>query len=135
MQAGESSIVRQSRSKLREGGEHSGPSACTVLTRDFEDAFGESATTVGLLLRRRYVLPSQSRFVSIFVAKCPSQAEKVSMQSKKNSNHQKKLPSARKTVNNPSGSFRGPKKVFGVRCDASKNIEKHIAKMSLSLCS
>jgi hypothetical protein len=31
-----------------QGGEHSAPLACTVLTRDFEEAFGSSATTGGL---------------------------------------------------------------------------------------
>jgi hypothetical protein len=33
----------------REGGEHSAPFACTVLTRDYGDTFGSSATTGGLL--------------------------------------------------------------------------------------
>jgi hypothetical protein len=49
-----------------EGGQHSAPFACTVLTRDFEDAIGSSATTGGLLLRRGYVLPPQSQFFSPF---------------------------------------------------------------------
>jgi hypothetical protein len=42
------------------GVEHSAPFACTVLTRDFEDAFGSSATTGRLPLKRRYVLPLQN---------------------------------------------------------------------------
>jgi hypothetical protein len=66
-----------------EGGEHSAPSACTVLTRDFEDAFGSSATTEGLLLRRRYVLPPHSHFFPIFGVTCPYQAKNFRCSRKK----------------------------------------------------
>jgi hypothetical protein len=66
------------------GGEHSAPFACTVLTRDSGDAFGSSATTGGLLLRCRYVLPLQSQFFSIFGVKCPYQAKIFRCSRKKN---------------------------------------------------
>jgi hypothetical protein len=51
-------------------GEHSPPFACKVLTPAFGNAFGSSATTGGLLLRCRYVLPPESYFVFNFRGDC-----------------------------------------------------------------
>jgi hypothetical protein len=83
-------VIQRSTSAARcfdrtmQGSEQSAPFACMVLTREFEDTFGSSATTGGLLLRHRYGLPPQSPFIPIIAFKCPYQAKKKSMQSKKN---------------------------------------------------
>jgi hypothetical protein len=55
---------------------------------------------------------------SIFKVVCPFQAKMFAC-SRKKLKSPKKVPSGRKAANNPSGGFRGPKKVFGVRFDAS----------------
>jgi hypothetical protein len=80
-----------------EGGEHSPCFACKVLTRDFE---GGSANAGGTLLRRRYV--SGISIIFDFPGKVSLRGEFFSMQWKNSLNTEKKLPSGRKAVNNPS---------------------------------
>jgi hypothetical protein len=84
-----------------------------------EDAFGSSATTAGLLPRCRYVLPPESLFFFDFRGETSKRGQNFSIQSKKNKDIEKKLPDVKKTFNDASGSFSGPKKAFRLRCDAS----------------
>jgi hypothetical protein len=122
---------------LMQGGEHSPPFACKVLTRTFGNASGSSATTGRLLLRCRYVLPPESHFFSIFGVKCPYQPKKFRC-SRKKTKKSKKMPSGRKTLYNPSGACQVRRRCLDcdvVRQCAIKKDEKPITKMSLSLCS
>jgi hypothetical protein len=83
-----------------------------------EGVFGSSATTGGLLPRCRYDLPLESQIFSIFGVKRAKEAKLFRFRQKKQ-NNEKKLPNWKKTFNDPSGGFSGPKKAFRLRYDAS----------------
>jgi hypothetical protein len=60
-------------------------------------------------------LPLESQFFSIFGVERPKEATKFSIQAKKKQNIEKKLLDAKKTCNDPSGGFSGPKKAVRLR--------------------